>query len=68
MPILPLAMIGAGTVSTLLLVLLLLGDATAPGRMPLAATALLALGSGALLLGGVLTLEPRRRAPTDQRS
>lgn len=68
MPILPLAMIGAGTVSTLLLVLLLLGDATAPGRIPLAAAAFLAVCGGALLLGGVLTLEPRRRAPTDQRS
>jgi hypothetical protein len=68
MPIVPLAMIGAGCVSTLLLILLLLGDATAPGRMPLAVAAVLALGGGGLLLGGVLTLEPRRRTQPDQRS
>lgn len=68
MPFIPLAMIAAGLIGNLLLVLLLLGDATAPGRVPLAAAALLALGGGALLLGGLMLLEPRRRDPLDHRS
>ena len=61
MPFIPLAMLGAGLVLTLMLVLLLLGDATAPGRMPLVVAAVLAIGGGALVLGGVMMLEPRRR-------
>jgi hypothetical protein len=68
MPFIPLAMIAAGLVGNLLLVLLLLGDATAPGRMPLVLAAVLALGGGALLLGGLMLLEPRRRDPLDHRS
>jgi hypothetical protein len=46
----------------LVLVALLLGDATAPGRFSHAAVALLALAGGGLKLGGMLLLEPRRRA------
>jgi hypothetical protein len=62
----PLAMLGAGLVLTLMLVLLLLGDATAPGRMPLVAAAVLALGGGGLLLGGLMMLEPMGRRPADR--
>lgn len=68
MPIIPLAMIGAGLAGNILLVVLLLGDATAPGRLPLALAALLALGGAALMLGGLRMLEPRRREGLDQRS
>ncbi len=68
MPFIPLAMIAAGLVGNLLLVLLLLGDATAPGRLPLALAAMLALGGGALLLGGLMLLEPKRRDSLDHRS
>lgn len=68
MPIIPLAMIGAGLAGNILLVLLLLGDATAPGRLPLALAALLALGGAALMLGGLRMLEPRRREGLDHRS
>ena len=68
MPIIPLTMIGAGLAGNLLLVLLLLGDATAPGRMPLVVAAVLALGGGALMLGGLLMLGPRRRHEADHRS
>lgn len=68
MPVLPLTMIVAGLAGNLLLVFLLLGDATAPGRIPLAAGALLALGGAALMLGGLMMLEPRRRGPADHAS
>lgn len=68
MPVLPIAMITSGLLSTLLLVLLLLGDATAPGRVPLVVAAALAIGGGALMLGGLRMLEPRRPDPLDHRS
>lgn len=68
MPIIPLILIGVGFAGNLLLVILLLGDATAPGRMPLAVAALLALGGAALMLAGLRMLEPRRRENLDQRS
>lgn len=68
MPVIPLSMIVAGLAGNLLLVVLLLGDATAPGRIPLAAGALLALGGAALMLGGLMMLEPRRRGPADHAS
>lgn len=61
MPVLPIAMIATGLLGNLLLVVLLLGDATAPGRVPLLVAAVLALGGGALMLGGLMMLEPRRR-------
>lgn len=67
MPIIPLILIGTGFAGNLLLVVLLLGDVTAPGRMPLAVAALLALGGAALMLAGLWMLEPRRRG-LDQRS
>lgn len=68
MPIIPLALIGAGLAGNILLVALLLGDATAPGRLPLAPASLLALGGAALILGGLRMLEPRRPEGLDQRS
>jgi hypothetical protein len=63
MPVIPIALIVTGLLGNLLLVLLLLGDATAPGRVPLAAAAVLAIGGGALMLGGLRLLEPRRPRP-----
>ncbi|MBP0464994.1 hypothetical protein J5Y09_13810 [Roseomonas sp. PWR1] len=63
MPVIPITLITTGLAGTLLLILLLLGDATAPGRMPLAYAALLALGGGALMLVGLMMLEPRRQGP-----
>jgi hypothetical protein len=61
-------MIGAGLAGNIVLVLLLLGDVTAPGRMPLVMAALLALGGAALMLGGLRMLEPRRREHADHLS
>lgn len=68
MPILPLTLITAGLVGNLLLVVALLGDVTAPGRMSLVVAAMLALGGGALMLGGLMLLEPRRDREADHRS
>ncbi len=56
MPLIPLTLIGTGFLGNLLLVVLLLGNATAP----LAAAAVLALGGGALILAGLMLMEPRR--------
>jgi len=39
-----------------------------PGRISLTAASILALGGGALLLGGLLMLEGRHPGPRDQRS
>jgi hypothetical protein len=61
MPVLPITLITAGFLGNLLLIVLLLGDATAPGRVPLLVAALLALGGAALMLLGLMMLEPRRR-------
>jgi hypothetical protein len=61
MPVIPIALITTGLLGNLLLVVLLLGDATAPGRVPLLVAAVLALGGGALMLAGLMMLEPRRR-------
>ena len=68
MPFIPATMIGAGTVAMLVLVLLLLGDAAAPGRLSLALAGLLLLGGVALVVGGMVMLEPRRGAQPDHRS
>ena len=68
MPFIPLSMIVAGLAGNLLLVVMLLGDATAPGRIPLAAAAVLALGGAALMLGGLMMLEPQRDRRVDHRS
>ena len=53
-----LGLIGIGVLCDVVLVALLLGDATAPGRFSHALVALLALW---LKLGGMMLLEPRRR-------
>lgn len=70
MPLIPITLIATGFLGNLLLVALLIGDATAPGRIPLAVAAVLALGGAALLLGGLALLEPRRKHgdPVDHRS
>jgi len=68
MPVIPITLITAGLLGNLLLVVLLLGDATAPGRVPLVVAAVLAIGGGALMLGGLRMLEPRRPEPLDHRS
>jgi hypothetical protein len=68
MALIPLSMIAAGTVSFLLVLLLLLGDATAPGRMPPAIAAMLALGGAGLIMGGLARLETRKRDMAGQRS
>jgi hypothetical protein len=56
-----LGLIGTGVLCDLVLVALLLGDATAPGRFSHALVALLALCGGGLKLAGMMLLEPRRR-------
>lgn len=61
MPVIPITLITAGFLGNLLLIVLLLGDATAPGRVPLLAAAVLALGGAALMLVGLMMLEPKRR-------
>ncbi len=61
MPVIPITLITAGFLGNLLLIVLLLGDATAPGRVPLLVAAVLALGGAALMLAGLMMLEPRRR-------
>jgi hypothetical protein len=68
MPVIPIALITTGLLGNLLLVVLLLGDATAPGRVPLVVAAVLAIGGGALMLGGLRLLEPRRPGPLDHPS
>lgn len=68
MPFIPLTLIATGFLGNLLLVAMLIGDATAPGRVPLIAAAVLALGGAALMLGGLMMLEPRRRGPADHAS
>ncbi|MFN7308114.1 MAG: hypothetical protein ACK5TQ_16285 [Acetobacteraceae bacterium] len=61
MPVIPITLITAGFLGNLLLIVLLMGDATAPGRVPLLVAAVLALGGAALMLSGLMMLEPRRR-------
>lgn len=68
MPVIPIALIATGLLGNLLLVVLLLGDATAPGRVPLVVAAVLAIGGGALMLGGLRLLEPRRPSSFDHPS
>lgn len=70
MPVIPITLIVTGFLGNLLLVALLIGDATAPGRIPLMAAAVLALGGAALMLGGLALLEPRgeQARPLDHRS
>jgi hypothetical protein len=59
MPFIPITLITTGFLGNLLLVALLIGDATAPGQISLVAAAVLALGGAALMLGGIALLEPR---------
>lgn len=68
MPFIPATMIGAGMVSMVVLVLLLLGDTAAPGRLSLGLAGVLLLGGVALVVGGMMMLEPRRGVQPDHRS
>jgi hypothetical protein len=61
MPRLALALVLLGLTAILLTVVLVVGDATLPGRVPpFAAAALAALG-GAALVGGLFLIEPGGR-------
>jgi hypothetical protein len=64
MPRFALGLVVVGLSAILLTVLLVLGEATLPGRVPpLAAAALAGLG-GVALVGGLWLLEPRRGGQT----
>jgi uncharacterized membrane protein YqjE len=55
-----LALVLLGLVSVLLTVVLVMGDATLPGRLPPFLAAMLAGLGGIALVGGLWLLEPRR--------
>jgi hypothetical protein len=65
MPRLALLLVVFGLLAILLTVVLVMGDATLPGRVPPLAAALLAGLGGVSLVGGLWLLEPRGRAPSD---
>jgi hypothetical protein len=52
-------LVGLGLAAILLTILLVLGEATLPGRLPPMAAALLAGGGGLSLVAGLFLLEPR---------
>jgi hypothetical protein len=60
MPRTALGLVVVGLLAILLTVLLVMGDATLPGRVPPLAAALLAGLGGLALVGGLWLLEPRR--------
>ena len=59
MPRLALMFVTFGLLAILLTVVLVLGDATLPGRVPPLAAALLAGLGGLSLVGGLFLIEPR---------
>ncbi len=59
MPRFALLLVLFGLMAVLLTVLLVMGDATLPGRVPMLAAALLAGLGGVSLVGGLFLLEPR---------
>jgi len=61
MPRFALSLVLLGLVSTLATVLLVMGDATLPGRLPPVLAAFLAGFGGASLVAGLWLLEPRNR-------
>ena len=61
MPRIALGLCVTGLLSILLTVVLVMGDATLPGRMPPFAAAALAGLGGLALVGGLWLLEPRGR-------
>lgn len=64
MPRLALLLVTFGLLAILLTLLLVLGEATLPGRIPPLAAAVLAALGGVLLVGGLLLIEPLRRGQT----
>ena len=65
MPRTALGLVVVGLLSILLTVLLVMGEATLPGRVPPLAAAMLAGLGGVALVGGLWLLEPRRRLDSD---
>jgi hypothetical protein len=59
MPRLALGLVVVGLIAVLLTVLLVMGEATLPGRLPPLLAALLAGIGGVSLVGGLFLLEPR---------
>jgi hypothetical protein len=64
MPRIALGLVVVGLLSILLTLVLVMGEATLPGRVPPLAAAALAGFGGLSLVGGLWLLEPRRR-PSD---
>ncbi|MGG5808756.1 hypothetical protein [Falsiroseomonas sp. CW058] len=63
MPRFALLLVMSGLLAILLTLLLVMGDATLPGRVPPFAAALLAGLGGVLLVGGLFLIEPGRGGP-----
>jgi hypothetical protein len=61
MPRLALTLVFCGLVAIMLTVVLVLGEATLPGRLPPLAAAVIAGLGGLALVGGLSLLEPRDR-------
>lgn len=64
MPRLALTLVTFGLLAILLTLLLVLGEATLPGRLPPFAAALLAAIGGVALVVGLFLIEPSRRRQT----
>ena len=66
MPRFALGLVVVGLLSILLTVLLVMGEATLPGRLPPLAAALLAGLGGVSMVAGLWLLEPRSQASRPQ--
>jgi hypothetical protein len=65
MPRFALGLVVVGLLSILLTLVLVMGEATLPGRVPPMVAALLAGFGGVALVGGLWLLEPRRQPGSD---